>query len=82
MVPLYGPRCFNLFMEDEEIVPIYGTKRGKDTEFLDPNMPFNQDIKRVRCDSREIDYNDRKNYVSITVGETPIIVHHYHYTLR
>lgn len=27
--PLHGPRFFDLFVEDEETIPIVGTKRGR-----------------------------------------------------
>lgn len=40
--PLCGSRYFDLFMKDEEKVPIAGTKRGREVEFQVPKIPFVQ----------------------------------------
>lgn len=48
--PTHGPRLFDLFMEDDELVHVVGTNRGRERDLLYPSIVFDQALKWVRSD--------------------------------
>lgn len=50
LMPLYGLRCFNLFME-EEMIPMVGTERVRPVDLHDCIIPFDQALKKAAHES-------------------------------
>lgn len=51
--PLCECRLFDIFTEDDDEVPIVGSKRGHIRDLDDPGMSYDKVVKRVRHDSIE-----------------------------
>lgn len=62
-VPLYGFRCFDLFAEDEETVPVVWTKRGR----VIVDIQYNYALKWATHDLRETKFSDRRRCAKIYV---------------
>lgn len=52
-VPSSGPRHFDLFVEDEEIIFVGRTLRDREVELKDPNMPYDHALKLATRDLRD-----------------------------
>lgn len=55
-------------MEDNEIVSIVGTKRGREEVLKDPNKPFDHALRWAIHNSRETNSAARQRGAEITMG--------------